>query len=88
MRQGKKGFRHESLQDPASIRKIIEALSDGFEKGRVSFSDEEDEIVMEPKGLLHLKLSATQDENQRRINIRITWQEEDLQVKKRPLTVS
>ena len=87
MRQVKKGFRHESLQDTASIRNILKALSSGFEKGKVSFSDEEDEIVMEPTGLLHLKLSATQDENQRRINIRITWQEEDKQVKKRTLEV-
>ena len=83
MRQGKKGFRHESLQDVASIKKILKALTHGLEKGKVVFSDEDDEIVMEPKGLLHLKLGATQDENRHRINLRITWQVEDEQVKKK-----
>lgn len=88
MRQGKKGFRHESLQDSASIRKILKALITGLEKGKVTFSDEEDEIVMEPRGLLHLKLSATQDENRRRINIRVTWQEEERVKSKKSLSVS
>ena len=83
MRQGKKGFRHESLQDSASIKKILKAITNGLEKGKVVFSDEDDEIVMEPEGLLHLKLSATQDENRHRINLRITWQVEDEQVKKK-----
>lgn len=77
MKQGKKSFSHESLQDARSIRGILKALLDGIDKGRISFTDEDDEILMEPKGLLHLKLRATQDEYRHRISIRVSWQIED-----------
>jgi amphi-Trp domain-containing protein len=89
MKQGKKSFRHESLQDVRSIRAILKALLNGIDKGRVSFSDEEDEMLMEPKGLLHLKLRATQDEHRHRINLRISWQvDEDEGTVKKTLSVS
>jgi len=89
MKQGKKSFRHESLQDARSIRGILKALLDGIDKGRISFSDEDDEILMEPKGLLHLKLRATQDEHRHRINIRVSWQiEEDAGKAKKTLSVT
>lgn len=89
MKQGKKSFRHESLQDARSIRSILKALLDGIDKGRINFSDEDDEIMMEPKGLLHLKLRATQDEHRHRISIRVSWQiEEDAGDAKKALLVT
>ena len=89
MRQGKKSFRHESLQDAASIQEIMAAISDGIARGKVSFSDEDDKIVMRPEGLLHMKVTAAQEEDRDRISIRISWQVEEKQgKKKKPLRVS
>ena len=89
MRQGKKSFRHESMQDAASIQEIMAAISAGIAKGKVSFSDEDDKIVMRPEGLLHMKVTAAQEEDRDRISIRISWQVEDkLGKKKKPLRVS
>ena len=83
MRQDKNRFRHESLQDCNSIQEILKSITTGIGKGKVTFGDKDDEIIMEPKDLLNLKLTASQDENRHRINIRITWQVEDKTVKKR-----
>lgn len=77
MRQGKKSFRHESLQDRDSIREILKAISNGFAKGKISFSDEDDEIIMEPKGLLHVRLKAGQEDDRHQLSIRVSWQRED-----------
>ncbi len=88
MKQGKKSFRHESLQDAKSIRQILKSVTDGIAKGKVVFSDEDDEIVMRPEGLLHLKLKASQEENRRQINIRISWQVEDNPLRKKSISVS
>ena len=89
MRQGKKSFRHESLQDAASIREILAAISDGIAKGRVTFSDSDDKIVMRPADLLHMKVTAAQEEDRDRISIRVSWQVEDKPGKKqKPLRVS
>jgi amphi-Trp domain-containing protein len=89
MRQGKKSFRHESLQDTASIQEILAAISDGLAKGKVTLSDSDDRIVMHPQGLLHMKVTASQEDDRDRISIRVSWQVEEKQVKnKQPLKVS
>ena len=89
MRQGKKSFRHESLQDAAAIQEIMAAISDGIASGRVTFSDSDDRIVMRPEGLLHMKVTASQEEDRDRISIRVSWQVEDKQGnKKKPLRIT
>ncbi|MBT3013971.1 MAG: amphi-Trp domain-containing protein [Candidatus Thiodiazotropha sp. (ex Lucina aurantia)] len=82
MRQGKKNFRHESLQDKESIQALLKAISQGIAKGKLTLSDEDGEMVMQPNGLLQLKVAATQDEERHRINLRITWQVETDRPKK------
>jgi amphi-Trp domain-containing protein len=82
MRQGKKNFRHESLQDRDSIQALLKAISQGIAKGKLTLSDEDGEMVLQPNGLLQLKVAATQDEEHHRINLRITWQVEAERPKK------
>jgi amphi-Trp domain-containing protein len=82
MRQGKKSFRHESLQDRDSIQALLKAISQGIAKGKLTLSDEDGEMVLQPNGLLQLKVAATQDEEHHRINLRITWQVEAERPKK------
>jgi len=82
-------FKHESLQDSDSIQQILKVITKGIGKGKVTFSDEDDEIVMEPEGLLQLKLTATREENRQRINIKISWQvEEEIQKQQKSLSVT
>jgi amphi-Trp domain-containing protein len=88
MRQSKNSFRHESLQDAKTIQDILKSLSKGIAKGKLSFSDEDGEIVMEPEGLLNLKVTASEDEGRHRVNIRITWQAEETVKRTKPLEVN
>ena len=88
MRSGKRSFRHQSLQDEKSIQEILRAISNGIAKGKITFSDEDEKIVMRPEGLLDLKLTATQEDNLNRFTLRISWQvEETGSEKKRTLKV-
>jgi amphi-Trp domain-containing protein len=87
MRQSKNNFRHESLQDPETIQDILKAITKGIGKGKLSFSDDDGEIIMQPEGLLNLKITANQDETMHRVNIRISWQSEEKAEKKKPLSV-
>jgi len=88
MRQSKNSFRHESLQDAGTIQDMLKALSKGIAEGKLSFSDEDGEIVMEPEGLLNLKVTASQEERRHRVNIRITWQAEEKAQHKQALRVN
>ena len=83
MTRGKRSFRHQSLQDKKSIQDILKSISSGIAKGKVTFSDEDEKIIMRPEGLLDLKVTATQEENHNRFNIRISWQVDDSSEKKK-----
>ena len=87
MRNRKKSFRHHSLQDEKSLQDILKAVSSGIARGKITFSDEDEKIVMRPEGLLELKVTALQEENHNRFNIRISWQTEDAVNKKKRLSV-
>ncbi len=87
MRRSKESFKHESLHDAKSIQDVLKAVTKGMAKGKLTFSDEDGEILMEPEGLLNLKVTASQDETQNRVNIRITWQNEEKPKRRKPLSV-
>jgi amphi-Trp domain-containing protein len=87
MAQRKNSFRHDSLHDAETIRDLLEALTDGLGRGRLTFRDDEGEIVMHPEGLLRLKLRASRDDNRNRVDVRISWQTAEPAVVKKPLTV-
>jgi amphi-Trp domain-containing protein len=87
MAQRKNSFRHDSLHDAETIRDLLEALTDGLGKGRLTFRDDEGEIVMHPEGLLRLRLKASRDDNRNRVDIRITWQTTEPAALRKPLTV-
>ena len=88
MKQVKKKFSHESLQDAQSIKAILKSITNGLAKGKVVLSDEQDDVVLEPKGLLALKVTATQDAEQNSLDVRIKWRTDPEVPKKRKLIVS
>ena len=83
MRNGKKSFRHQSLQDEKSIQDILKSITSGIARGKITFSDEDEKIVMRPEGLLDLKVTASQEDNRNRFNIRISWQVDDSREKRK-----
>jgi len=89
MRRDKNTFRHDSLQDAKSISKIMDSITEGLAKSKLVFSDEDDKIVLNPDGLLELKVTASQEDNRQKINVRISWQvESKTKNNKRNLTIS
>lgn len=84
----KNSFRHESLQDCQSVHKILSSLTKGFSKNSLKFSDEDDEIVLEPEGLLRLKLTADQEEVRNSVTLRISWETKGGLEKNKKLNIS
>ncbi len=86
-------FKHESLQDPKSIGQYLEALIEGLESGRVELSDDNGQVVLHPTGLLGLELRARRRGNRSKLQLKLSWTEdqnkarpESLKVKSEPLT--
>lgn len=73
MMERKGRFRHQSLQDKKSIQKMLDAVKRGITKGELEFGDDTGEILLEPKGLMTLRVTATVEDDQSRLDLRITW---------------
>lgn len=70
-------FRHESMQDAKTVKTLLTALSKGFAKGELSLSDDGEELILTPKGPLTLRLKADRDEGRCRVDLRVSWLEEN-----------
>ncbi|QDT04012.1 hypothetical protein K227x_23980 [Rubripirellula lacrimiformis] len=81
-------FRHESLQDSESVQTLLGALVDGVSKGKIVLEDEDGTMVMKPKGLANLKISASQDDKKNRLYIRLTWYEDTDPVRQKDIKIS
>lgn len=88
MQSTKNVFRHESLEDTKSITKLLKAVTEGLESGKLVFSDDESEITLQPDGLLHLKLSASKEEGRNKFSVRVSWQDPSDVESKRSLKVN
>jgi len=68
-----KYFEHESLQDKDSITSYLKAITQGFKKGAIAFSDEEDDFILTPQKLANLRIKANQTKKGQSLNIKISW---------------
>lgn len=67
-------FVHESLQDMDSIEDFLKSISKAFGSGELVLEDEDGQLSIKPGGLLLLKITASEEDDRNRLNIRITWQ--------------
>lgn len=73
MMERKGRFRHQSLQDKKSILKMLDALKRGISRGEIEFGDDTGDITLEPHGLMNLRVTATNEDGQSRLDMRISW---------------
>ena len=83
----KNSFRHESLQDAKTIAELLKSITKGIGKGKLTFSEEDGEIVLEPEGLLNLKVTAEKEDMRHRLTVRVTWSPQEQPKAKKPLSV-
>jgi amphi-Trp domain-containing protein len=84
-------FKHESLQDCDSITKYIDALSEGFTQGALSFMSDGQRVVLKPQGLIKLEVEAKRKDRQIRLALKFRWTEEEMgagDLAMKPLVIS
>jgi len=77
MGRKRKSFEHESIQDCASVLAYLRALTAGIEQGRLILREGQEEFVLEPEGLLTLNVRASRKRNRRRLDLRLSWRDEE-----------
>lgn len=83
--KSKTEFKHEALLDTADIQDVLKALSKGLGKGKLEFNDEKDgELTLQPRGLLHMKVSASEEEGRQQFEIKVRWEKRPKALSKTP----
>lgn len=67
----------ESLQDRESICKYLQVLKQGFEKGKINFSDHEKSIILEPHGLIKFEIKSKLKDGEVKLSLRFRWEEKE-----------
>lgn len=75
MAKDEREFRHESLQDKNSIVAYLEAVAEGIRNGTLRFSDQDGEIVLEPKGLMNLEVRAKKRRDRVTLQLNCRWKQ-------------
>lgn len=71
-------FKHESLQDPHSIVRYLNALADGISKGQLTLGTEAEQFAVRPEGLLKLEIKAKRKSDRVKIEMEIAWTEREI----------
>lgn len=78
-----KKFIFDSLQDAESVGIFLEAITDGMRNGRILLSSANEQIEMQPRGLLTFSLRAKRKGSSNKISFKVEWKDrqEDAEIK-------
>lgn len=68
-------FEFESIQDRTTIQRYLQALQDGFEKGRIVVNSDGSEIVLYPSGFIKFEVAVKKKGGQNKMIIKVGWKE-------------
>jgi amphi-Trp domain-containing protein len=76
---GDQKFVFESMQDAESIRKYLQAVMDGLDKGQFVVAAGDEQLVLQPTELLNFTVKARKRGGSGRLSLTISWRcpEED-----------
>lgn len=72
-------FEHESIQDNESVGAYLQSLIEGFKKGKIVLSAEQQNIELNPNNILHFDLSALKKGNKSKLTIKLSWRHSEIE---------
>lgn len=88
MKNDNNSFCHESLQDSETIADILSSMQQGLASGTLKFSDEDNEIMLKPSGLLNITIKASSESGHNTLDMRISWSSKKPKKLKKELKIS
>lgn len=69
-------FNYKALQDRESIVKYLNALLEGFSNGRLLFGVKDQQLILEPQGLIELDVEGERKDGKTKLRLKFQWREE------------
>ncbi|GAB3485521.1 amphi-Trp domain-containing protein [Marinomonas epiphytica] len=80
--KSKTEFKHEALLDSSDIQDLLKTISKSLGKGKLEFSDEKGALVLQPEGLLYLKVTASEEDDRQQFDIKVRWEKQPKKLSK------
>lgn len=74
----KKEIRHTSFEDRESVVRYLQALTEGVQSGVLRIGVADEELVLEPQGLLQLELRVSTRQDHAQIRLQLSWKLDDV----------
>lgn len=71
----KQSFNHESVQDNQTVSQYLKALIEGFESGKVVFTSDKHQLVMQPNNLLEFAIKAKKKGQKNKLVLKFSWKD-------------
>ncbi|MCU0599767.1 MAG: amphi-Trp domain-containing protein [Desulfobacterales bacterium] len=85
---GDRKFEFDSFQDTTSIQSFLQSLLDGFSKGKIVLSSDNDEIILHPDSLVRFCVKAKKKDGvKNQLGIKISWKEPKIEFKRPDKTI-
>lgn len=68
-------FNFDSLQDPQTIKRFLESLVEGFDKGRIILTSEETEMILYPDDLLKFSIKGKKKGDSSKLSLKFSWKD-------------
>ncbi len=68
-------FIFESLQDKESIAKFLDALNNGFSKGKLMLGSKKKSLLLEPQGIIKFDVEGKRKNGQIKLKLKFSWKE-------------
>lgn len=81
-------FKHESMQDLDTIIAYLEAVREGFAQRRLTFTDADRQMVLEPRGLIRFDLEAKCKGQGCKLILKFAWKDRPADQESRSLAIA
>lgn len=71
-----KSFKHESMQDRASILAYLDTLREGFAAGTLVLSTKDKELILDPVGMIRFDIEAKRKGEHRKLTLKFAWRDQ------------
>ncbi len=68
-------FDFTSMVDQQTIVQYLETLTKGFRQGQLTLASNGEKIILDPKGLIKLELTAKAKSKGSRLHLKLSWKE-------------
>ncbi len=69
-------FKYESVQDADTLRRYLEAVTEGFASGELRFSSREGEVALHPAGMIGFLVEAKSMSGRMKLHLKFSWRED------------